>query len=142
MWIYKNKKITSIEQLPEGSFGFVYVIRNLDTGKAYIGKKNLFFERKTALTKKEIAELPNKRLKKYKYVIKESDWLTYTSSCRALLDDINNGTQIEKEILEIAFSKRQLTYLEVKYLFTCEVLESEEWYNENIESRYFKGNIK
>lgn len=142
MWKYKNKKFDKIEDFPEGAFGFIYVIRNLSNGRAYIGKKNLYFEKKVALTKKEIAALPSKRYKKYKQVVKESDWLKYNSSCKPLLADIQAGHEIEKEILQIAMSKRQLTYLETKYLFTCEVLETEDFYNENIEYRYYKGNIE
>ena len=43
-----------------------------------------------------------------------------------------------REILELAFEKKHLTYLENKYLFTLEVLENERYFNDNIEGRYFK----
>lgn len=142
MWLYENKEIRQLDDLPTGTYGFIYIIKNLSKNKSYIGKKNLFFERKTALGKKEIAALENKRLKKWKIVTKESDWLNYNGSCKELIDDIASGDIIEKTIIRLAFSKRELTYLEVKYLFQYEVLESEDYYNQNIESRFFKGNLK
>ena len=44
----------------------------------------------------------------------------------------------KREIIQPAFSKKELTYLENKYLFSLEVLESDEYLNDNIEGRYFK----
>ena len=41
-------------------------------------------------------------------------------------------------IFSFVFSKKELTYLENKYLFSLEVLESDEYLNDNIEGRYFK----
>lgn len=142
MWIYQGENVKNIEDLPEGAIGFVYLIVNHDNNRAYIGKKNLYSERKVNFGKKEIAQLTNKRLKKYKYITKESDWLTYNGSCKDLLEDIANGANIGKIILDVAFSKMQLTYLETKYLFNHDVLESDKFYNENILSKFFKGNIK
>lgn len=144
MWKYKGKNIKSLKNIPEGAYGFIYLIEvNFNNQKRfYLGKKNLFFERKVNLTKKEIEQLPNKRLKKYKYVVKESDWLEYTGSNIQLNEHIKEGAKIKKTILEFCFSKRELTYKEVKYLFKYEVLEKEEYYNENINRMWFKGNIK
>ena len=141
MWIYNEKEIKSIEDLPKNAYGFIYLITNTDIDKSYIGKKNLYFTKKTPLGKKEIAALPDKRSKKYKYVEKESDWLSYTGSCIALNEDIKEGANIEKEIIEVCFSKRELTYKEIKNLFLYEVLESNKFYNESINRMWFKGNI-
>lgn len=139
MWKYKNKEIKSIEDVPEGAIGFCYKITNKTNKKEYIGKKLLFSTRKKNFTKKEIAEMQNKRLKKWKHVTKESDWLIYNSSCDELIADISKGDVIEKEILEFAFNKSYLTYLEIKLQFLNEVLEKENFYNKNINSMFFKG---
>ena len=141
MWIYKGEEIRSIEDVPAGAIGFIYLMTNVDTGRKYIGKKYLFSERKKALTKKEIAALENKRLKKWKTVVKESDWLTYNSSSHDILNEISEGSVFRKEILEFTTSKMQTTYLEVKTQFVNNVLESDEYYNNNINSSWFRGNI-
>lgn len=141
MWIYKEKEISSVSEVPDGAIGFVYLLTNLSNNKKYIGKKFLYSERKKALTKKEIAELPNKRLKKWKTVKKESDWLQYDSSSEEVKKDMVAGDMFRKEIIEFTYSKIQTTYLEVKLQFINNVLESDDWYNNNINSSWFRGNI-
>jgi hypothetical protein len=141
MWIYQNKEINSIGDLPEDVFGFIYLMKNNMTGKSYIGKKQIYSERKTKITKKEQLVTGNKR-KKFKQVKKESDWLTYNSSCKEIHEEIKQGQTFEKIILQLCFSKTELTYLEVKYQFMYNVLESDEWYNSNILSKFFKGKLK
>jgi len=54
---------------PEKYFGFVYIITNLKTGKAYIGKKQYYRYRK-------------------KKLVGESDWRTYTSSSKHVKGDL------------------------------------------------------
>lgn len=138
IWTYKNKQFTSIEDFPEGCFGFIYCITNITNGKKYIGKKVLSFKRKKNFGKKQIESLQDKRLKKYEVVIKESDWNDYTGSCIELNEDIKKGHQIKREIIEFAFNSRELTYLEVKLLFKYNVLETSDYYNRNILSKFFK----
>lgn len=140
-WTYNGNIIENINNLPEGAIGFTYLIVNLTKKKQYIGKKFLFSERKKNLTKKEIAALENKRLKKWKLVKTESDWLTYNGSNKQLLEDIQAGDEIFKVILKVCFSKIQLTYEEIKALFINEVLEKETYYNDNINGTWFRGNI-
>jgi hypothetical protein len=141
MWIYKGQIIESAEDLPRDVVGFIYVMTNKESGRRYIGKKYIYSERKKSLTKKEIALLENKRLKKWKTVITESDWLTYTSSSKDVNEEIKNGQEFYREIIEFTYSKIQTTYLEVKLQFVYNVLESDEWYNGNINHHWFKGNI-
>jgi serine/threonine protein kinase len=52
-----GKLYNSLEDFPEGTFGFVYKVKNKSNGKIYIGKKVLYFNRKKKLTKKELAEI-------------------------------------------------------------------------------------
>jgi hypothetical protein len=74
----------------------------------------------------------------YDIIKKQTNWKTYKGSSAA----VASKELISKEILVLAQSKRELTYLETKYLFTYSVLESDEYLNENISGRWFKGNIK
>lgn len=141
MWLYKGKQINSIEDLPEGTFGFVYRTRYIPTDQCYIGKKQLIYNLKKKLGKKEKALWEGKgRPPVYKRVKKESDWKTYYGShteVKKLLKEEGEHSFI-REILELAFEKKHLTYLENKYLFSLGVLEDVKYFNDNIEGRYFK----
>ena len=55
-----------------------------------------------------------------------------------LLHWVGNQSHFERIILQLAYSKKELTYLENKALFSLGVLESEDYLNDNIEGRYFK----
>ena len=131
----------SYEEFPENTYGYVYQTTHLPTGKKYIGKKTLIYSQKKKLGKKELALYEGKgRPPKFKMVQKESDWKIYYGSHEFIKTSIKEGKQDEfqREILQLAFSKKELTYLENKWLFSQAVLESEEYLNDNIEGRYFK----
>ena len=66
MWLYKDKQINELTDMPEDSFGFIYEVLHIPTGRKYLGKKQLISIRKKALGKKELALLTDKRAKKYK----------------------------------------------------------------------------
>lgn len=133
-WIKDNKLVT---KLPDNCFGFVYLIENITNGKKYIGKKQAFSLRKKKFGKRKLAEINDKRLKKYEMIRSESNWQHYTGSNKELNEDIKNGAEISKTILEYAYSKAHLTYLEIKYQFMHGVIESDNWYNSNISGRYY-----
>jgi len=141
-WIYNNKEISSIEELPEDSYGFIYLI-TLSNNKKYIGKKNLYTERKRKFGKREIAKLEDKRQRKYEIVKKESDWKTYCGSKK--YDDyqmfIDKGFYT-KHILYTAKNKKHLTYLELKALIENNVLEDEAFLNDNILGKFFRKDIQ
>lgn len=139
-WIYKNSTADNINVFPENTVGFVYEL-TLSDGKKYIGKKNIKSVRKKHFTKKELALVTDKRLKTYKYITAESDWKTYNGSSELLKVKPENVTITNKEILEVGFSKKHLTYLEAKYLFCKEVIESDDYYNINILGKFFKKDI-
>lgn len=141
MWLYKGKKVNNTLQILKNSFGFVYLITNLDNGKKYIGCKQLFSRRKRKFGKREIAKMTDKRLKTYEYIVKESDWLSYTGSNKELNDDIRKGDRIKKEILQFVKTKKQLTYYEAKELFSNGVLEDDNWYNGNILKRFYARDL-
>lgn len=139
MWYIKdtNMEINSLGNCPDGAVGFIYLITD-SSGKIYIGKKQLFSSRKTKITQKEKLETNNNR-KKFKTVVKESDWLLYNSSCKELQDEIKKAPQnFKKEIIEFCFDKRELTFYEVYYQIKYDVLFKDS-FNKNILSRFFVG---
>jgi hypothetical protein len=141
MWLYKDKEINELTDMPEHSFGFIYEVTHLPTGRKYLGKKQLISVQNKPLGKKELAALTDKRASKKKKVIKESDWKTYYGSNPEIKQLIKEGKQSEfsREILIFVPSKKLLTYYENKFLFINEVIEPHTNYiNDNIEGRYFK----
>jgi hypothetical protein len=141
-WFYKNKRIESIEDFPEDTYGFIYITTHEPSGKAYLGKKALHHNVKKKLTKKELAEQPVTRGRKSLTITtqKESDWKTYYGSAKPILELIKQGKQeyFVREILCLAPNKKLLTYYECKYLFQYEVLEKpDEWINDNILGKFY-----
>ena len=139
-WKYKDGEIISLEDTPSGSIGFAYLITNRTTGKIYVGRKNLTSTRKKHYGKKKLASLKDKRLKTYEMVTKESNWKVYTGSNKELNADIKRGDEIDRTILQFAYNKIELTYLEVKYQCIHGVLECES-YNDNILGKFYRKNI-
>ena len=145
-WLYNKKEITDISQFPQNTFGFVYEVIT-PQGKKYIGKKVLFHNQKKKLTKVELAEQTGRgRRKTFKIVQKESDWKKYFGSNTYLKNQISKGEvtleDLRKQIIEIAFTKKHLTYLETKILFQLEVLEKPgEYYNDNILGKFFTSDF-
>ena len=143
-WIYKGKEISSLSDLGyslEQVEGFIYLII-LETGEKYVGKKNFYSKRKKHFGKKRLAQVKDKRLKTYEYVVKESNWKSYTGSNKYLNEKIKSGVSYTKEILEIAKCKTSLTYLEVKELFKKDVLNDLSYLNDNILGKFYRKNLQ
>lgn len=135
-WKYKGEEITDISQFPENTFGFVYIIRYLPTSMSYVGKKVLHHNRTLP---------PLKGQKRKRKIVKESDWKTYWGSSKPLLEIVksNDSSNFEKTILQLANTKKQLTYYETKYLFQYEVLENpDKYYNFNILGKFFNKDLE
>lgn len=135
-WIYKNTIINSVNQMPENVYGFVYEITT-ENGKKYIGQKTLFSRRKRKFGKKESKLVTDRRKKLYELIVKESKWQEYTGSNKELNEDITNGMKYTKKILYYAYHKKQLGFYETRELFLQRVLESNEFYNSNIQGKWF-----
>ena len=83
----------------------------------------------------------------YKQVLKESDWKKYYGSHAFIIDELNNATgtdtkkyryfPLKREIIHVAYSKKELTYLECKYQFSLSVLEDRKYLNDNILGKFF-----
>ena len=141
MWLYQNKEIKELTDMPEDIFGFIYEVTHLPTGRKYLGKKQLISVTKKPLGKKELALITDKRASKSKVVRKESDWKTYYGSHSEIKSLIKEGKQSEfsREILIFTPNKKLHTYYENKFLFMKGVIEPDSNYiNDNIEGRYFR----
>ena len=134
MWLYNNEVIKGIEQMPKNTFGFIYEATYIPTNEKYLGKKVLFFNRTLP---------PLKGAKRKRKVIKESDWQTYYGSHTKIKQLLSEGKQeyFSREILEFAFNKKHLTYLETKYQFSNNVLENTEYINDNILGKFFRKDL-
>jgi|TARA_B100000780_G_scaffold244524_1_gene188159 hypothetical protein len=145
-WTYKNQEITDITQLPENTYGFVYINTHTPTGKAYIGKKILQFTKKVKIGKKELAKLQGVvgRRPSYKLSIKESDWKTYYGSQKDIKQLLSEGKkdEFERIILKCVPTKKALTYFELKYQMVYQVLEKpDEFFNDNILGKFFTKDL-
>lgn len=134
MWIFEDKVIKEIKQFPTDTFGFVYEVRHIPSGKKYIGKKQL-------MSNKTLP--PLKGQKRKRKVTKESDWKNYYGSQKEIkkLVKENKNEEFEREILQLCFTKKQLTYYELKWQFLRGVLESEDYLNDNLLGKFFKKDI-
>lgn len=145
-WLYNGKEITDISQFPQNTFGFVYEVIT-PKGKKYIGKKVLFHNVKKKLTKVELSEQTGRgRKKTFRVIQKESDWKKYYGSNSHLKNQINSKEvtleNLRKQVIEVAFNKKHLTYLETKHLFQMEVLEKPDlYYNDNILGKFFTSDF-
>lgn len=137
-WLYKGEVFTD-SKIPEGAIGFIYEMEAIIDGKAvrYIGKKNFYSTTKKKLGVKALANMEDKRAKKYTIQVK-TNYQNYFSSNKVLQDAHKNGVPIKRFMVRICFSKTELTYHETKYQFVREVLEKEEYLNANILGRFYK----
>ena len=96
---------------------------------------------KKKLGKKEKALWEGKgRPPVYKQVQKESDWKTYYGSHSFIKEA--NKEDLERKILQVAYNKKELTYLECKYQFVLEVLEDKKYLNDNILGKFYDRDFK
>ena len=136
-WTYQG---IIVETLPEECIGFVYLIKNVISGRKYIGKKLAKFSKTTVKTVK----LKNGTKKKKKIRSKvDSDWRDYYGSSPNLQKDIDTiGTEnFTREILYYCNSKAQCSYIEAREQFSRKVLESDDYYNGHIQVRVHGSHI-
>jgi len=129
MWLYNN---SPLEIIPDDAYGYVYLITNTISGRKYIGKK-LFWFRKTKVVKGK-----KKRLKV------ESDWRNYWSSSDEVKKDVDTygADNFIREILHICPNKGLCNYLEAREQMDRRVLESNNYYNGQIQCRVHRTHIK
>jgi len=143
-WTYDNTLILSTNQIPTGVIGFVYIITHTPSGKKYIGKKNLYNERRIPMGKRELKAWTKPGTKpKKKVSIKESNWKSYYSSNAWILEQVKNGhdADFKREILQWCYTKIDLTYQECRYQFIHNVLKDDNYLNDNILGKFYKGKV-
>jgi hypothetical protein len=143
-WIYNGSFITELNDMPEGTIGFIYKITNGKTGEYYIGKKNVLSTRKRKFGKKEIALLTDKRLKTYEMVTSESDWKSYRSSNKQVQEWFKDkeNDQLELRILRFCSSTKSLTYYELQEQFSHDVLGDRRALNDNLLGKFFRKDLE
>ena len=97
---------------PKEFFGFIYVIEERATGRAYLGKK--FFTHKRQKTKSNASRT------------KESDWRTYTSSSELLNTLIKEQGKdaFDFRIVRVCSGRCELGYTEEEMQFALDVLRA------------------
>jgi hypothetical protein len=160
-WMYEDS--TEFE-IPDEAIGFVYILLYDNDTKAYIGKKEIR-AKKTLVAKKNGIPRPGatritRRVLKdekghimvtrkekeaarkrglkgtevpYDVIYIESSWRNYESSSK----DVSKHKLSSKKILQWAYSKKHLSYLENKWLYKEGVLETNDYLNKNIGGTYF-----
>lgn len=134
-WFYKGKEVESIEDMPEGVFGFVYQITHLISGKIYIGKKQL-------MTNRTLPPLKGERKKRK--VTKEGNWINYFGSqaeMKQLVKESDNLEEFDRRILRYCFTKKELTYRELEYQVKNDVLEDDRYINSNLLGKFFRKDL-
>ena len=124
-WTYQGK---TIENLPEDTEGFVYLITNTTNNKKYVGKK---------LAKFKTTKPPLKGRKNKRRGHKESDWKTYWGSSDHLNADVLElgEDSFTREILEYCTTRGVMSYVEAELQFKHKVLLSDDYYNGIINCR-------
>jgi hypothetical protein len=134
-WMYHDKEV---EEIPENCVGFVYCIKNDDTGMRYVGKKYVQTRRR-----KKVPGRVNRKV-----IIAESNWKKYFGSSEFLLDDVARlgEDKFTREILNFYPTKKEVTYAEIEEQFKRNVLRAKlpngsfEYYNKSILGKFFQIN--
>lgn len=133
-WTYKG---SSEFEVPIGAFGFVYLITGPD-GMKYIGRK--YLSRSKTSSKRVTLKSGTKVTKKKKSRV-ESDWVSYTGSCKPLNESIAKlGKENFKfEILCFCETKGQTNLAEEFCQMRAGVLIDDTYYNDSVGARGFIG---
>jgi len=126
-WLYRGE-IFDAKNIKD-FVGFVYLITYIPTKRKYVGKKNFWSLRKDRKTGRRKT--------------KESDWKNYFGSCDQLKEDIKQfgEDKFVREILYLCPHKKSMSFYEVMEQFKRNVIFSDEYYNTNIEGKYFSAEV-
>jgi hypothetical protein len=126
-WQYNDQDFMDATK---GIEGFVYLITNITNDRKYIGKKSFWTRRKDKKTGRRKT--------------KESDWKNYFGSCDELNEDVKliGKDKFKREILYLCPHKKSMSYYETMEQFKRDVLMSDDYYNTNIEGKFFVSERK
>jgi len=130
---------TGVKPDPEQFIGFVYIIEDRTTGKAYVGRKNYWLARSKKGCKSRVNDKGSPKWKPECW--KESDWHNYKGSSKALLKHLTEHPDHEYtfEILAQVKSKGRLSYEECKAQWDRDVLCAR---LDDGSYKYLNGNIQ
>lgn len=130
-WYFKNEIFTS-EQLNASMHGFIYIIKEVSSGKVYIGQKHLWTNK---------IKTVNGKRRKTKV---ESDWKDYYSSSQYINQKVESSgnSDFKRYILMFCPSDGSLNYEEMKLQMDLRVLESDLYLNGYIGGRISSSHIK
>lgn len=153
-WKYRGEEITSIPPEYVDAEGFIYKI-TLEDGTYYFGKKNLELSAKRKIGKRELEERGKSAFRKYKSKkgknkgewiyyedLTKSDWQEYYGSSEEVKYQIESGIDYTKEILEFAWTKGELTWLEHKLIVCSDCMEQELCLNRRVGNFHKKHTLK
>ena len=129
-WKYLNQEITSVEDVPKGVYGFIYIITDV-TGYWYIGRKAFY----STVTKK-----PLKGTKAKRKVTSESKWQEYCSSNK-YFKQLESWEIVDRTIIDFAYSRKELTFLETEALFSLQALRNPMSKNGNVLGKFYPKDI-
>ena len=123
-WTFDGKAFDS-EDIGN-AYGFVYLITTPE-GKKYIGRKYFWSVRK--------AKGKTRRQRS------ESDWKVYYGSSEVLKEQIKSSdkSQFKREIISLHSTKGRVNYEEVREQFANEVLERDDYINDNINGKWHRS---
>ena len=126
-WTYNNEPLTEI---PDGYEAFVYVITNTITGRKYVGKKNFWTRQKDRKTGRRKT--------------KEGPWQSYWGSCDELIADVKElgEDKFLREILYLCPHKKSMSFYETMEQFKRDVILREDYYNTNVEGKFFSSEVE
>jgi hypothetical protein len=139
-WTYRGSEVINIDQTPEEAIGFIYKITNLTNGMYYYGRKTLLSISKKKLTLKE-KKLPENFRKTFKIIKKESTWKSYCGSSKTLLEDLKNGDNYSKEIIEYCNTKALMTLKETTQIVCSGSLLDIKSYNMWVSAKIYKKHL-
>lgn len=143
-WYYNDTIINDIKSIPDNCYGFIYLL-HFEDGTKYIGKKQLYSHTTLPALKSgqfrenslRVGKNRNGKRVYFDVVKKESNWKTYEGSIKKEVP----SKLIKKEIIDFAFTSIELTYLEVHYQCRYDVLRVDNFLNDNILGKFYKGRI-
>ena len=123
-WTFDGKVFDS-ENIGD-SYGFVYIITTPD-GQKYIGRKYFWSVRKVK--------------GKSRRQRSESDWKSYYGSSEVLKEQIKQSDKplFKREIISLHSTKGRVNYEEVREQFAHEVLERDDYINDNINGKWMRS---